>query len=57
MAYFTVTGTDNSVAIINGNQVSKVVDFGSYRVIYQGSDINNYQVVNSLADILNLLQQ
>ncbi|MBS3018553.1 hypothetical protein DJFAAGMI_01285 [Comamonas sp. PE63] len=57
MAYFTVTGTNNSVAIINGNQVSKVIDFGSYRVIYQGSETNNYQVVNSLADILHLLKQ
>lgn len=53
MAYFTVTSTSASQsAIINGNNVSKVVDMGSYRVIYQGSETNNYQTNETLAAIL-----
>lgn len=52
MAYFKVTGTNGQSAIINGNAVSKVVDFGSYRTIYQNSEVNNHQVTDSLDEIL-----
>lgn len=57
MAFFTVTGSAaNQTAIINGNNVSKVVDMGSYRVIYQGSETNNYQTSETLQAILAKLK-
>ncbi|MDR2452535.1 MAG: hypothetical protein LBE85_12405 [Candidatus Accumulibacter sp.] len=55
MAYFTVTAQNNQPAIINGNSVTKVIDHGTYRAIYQGSDTNNYQVKDTLATILAAL--
>ncbi|MDR2874400.1 MAG: hypothetical protein LBV44_00515 [Methylobacillus sp.] len=56
MSYFTVTGTNGNPAIINSVNVNKVVDFGSYRAIYQGADTNNYQVKDTLATILTALK-
>jgi hypothetical protein len=56
MAYFQVTGTNGNQAVINGNTVSKVIDFGSYRTIYQGADTNNYMVTDTLASILTALR-
>ena len=56
MAYFTVTSTSSQQAIINGNSVSKVVDVGAYRTIYQGSEAFNHQVTDTLANILTKLQ-
>ena len=57
MAYFVVTSNSGNKAIINGNNVSKVVDFGSFRTIYQGADTNNYQVKETLQQILDNLQK
>lgn len=56
MSYFTVTATNGQATIINGNSVTKVVDYGSYRAIYQGSDTNNYQVKDTLNTILSALK-
>ena len=56
MAYFQVTSQNNQQTIINGNTVSKVIDYGSYSAIYQGSDTNFYQVTNTLAAILAALK-
>lgn len=56
MAYFQVTGRDGRQCIINGNSVSKVVDFGQYRAIYQGSEQFNHSVTDTLAVILTQLQ-
>ncbi|WP_180297086.1 hypothetical protein [Snodgrassella alvi] len=57
MAYFTVTATDGNKAIINGNMINKVIDYGSYRAIYQGSDTNHYAVRDSLSSIQTALNR
>jgi hypothetical protein len=49
--FITVTATNGQTAIISVGSVSKVIDQGSYRAIYQGSDTNNYLVTNPLADL------
>ena len=51
MAYIKVTATGGQNALIRIASVSKVIDFGSYRAIYQGADTNNYQVRDTLANI------
>ncbi|UXJ50117.1 hypothetical protein [Pseudomonas citronellolis] len=56
LAYFKVTATNGQVAIINGGSVTKVIDYSTYRAIYQGSDTNNYQVKDSLDTILAALK-
>lgn len=56
MAYFKVTGSNNQAAIINGSSVTKVVDFGPHRSIYQGSDTNFIQVKDTLDSILKSLK-
>ena len=55
MNYFQVTGTDGRSIIINRNTVNKVIDFGSYRTIYQGSDANHVMVTDTLSNILSAL--
>ncbi|AHN27939.1 hypothetical protein SALWKB2_0557 [Snodgrassella alvi wkB2] len=55
MAFFTVTASNGSKALINSNMVNKVVDFGNCRAIYQGSDTNNFQVRESLSYIWDYL--
>ena len=55
-AYLKVTATNGQVAIINGGSVTKVIDYSTYRAIYQGSDTNNYQVKESLDTILAALK-
>lgn len=47
--YMSVTAVNGQAALISLGSVSKVIDQGNYRVIYQGSDTNNYQVTNTLA--------
>ncbi|MBQ9182755.1 MAG: hypothetical protein IJV56_03425 [Neisseriaceae bacterium] len=54
MAFIRVTGTNGQAALINSNNVNKVIDFGSYRAIYQGSDTNHYQVKDTLANLQQL---
>lgn len=56
MAYFDVTATNGEKAIINGNDVNKVIDDGTYRTIYQGSNTNTYQVTDTLATLLTDLK-
>jgi len=56
MAYFQVTGRDGNQCVINGNSVTKVIDFGAYRAIYQGSDTNHFQVTDTLASIKTQLE-
>ena len=56
MAYFKVTSQSNQVAIINSNNVNKVIDFGTFRTIYQGNDENFFKVKDTLAAILTALQ-
>lgn len=56
MAYFEVTATNGEKAIINGNDVNKVIDDGTYRTIYQGSNTNTYQVTDTLASLLTDLK-
>lgn len=56
MAYFQVAGTNNQQAVINGNSVTKVVDFGSTRTIYFGTETNFFQTTNTLANILAALK-
>lgn len=51
MAFVRVTSYNGEAALINSNNVSKVIDFGSYRAIYQGSDTNHYQVKDTLASL------
>ncbi|NUE67512.1 hypothetical protein [Snodgrassella sp. ESL0253] len=57
MAYFIVTAADGNKAIINGNMINKVIDYGSYRAIYQGSDTNHYAVRDSLSSIQTALNK
>lgn len=57
IVYFTVTATDGNKAIINANMVNKVIDYGSYRAIYQGSDTNHYAVRDSLSTIQSALNK
>jgi hypothetical protein len=57
MVCFVVTATDGNKAIINGNMVNKVIDYGSYRAIYQGSDTNHYAVRDSLSNIQSALNK
>ena len=57
MAFFEVTAQNGNKAIINSNNVSKVIDFGTYRTIYQGSDTQNYQVKDTLSSILTNLRK
>lgn len=54
MAFVSVTSYNGEAALINSNNVSKVIDFGSYRAIYQGSDTNHYQVKDTLASLQQL---
>ena len=54
MAFVRVTSYNGEAALINSNNVSKVIDFGSYRAIYQGSDTNHYQVKDTLASLQQL---
>lgn len=56
MAFFTATGITGQKALINGNNVSKVIDYGTQRTIYQGAESNNYQVKDSLDTILKHLK-
>ena len=51
MAFVRVTSYNGEAALINSNNMSKVIDFGSYRAIYQGSDTNHYQVKDTLASL------
>ncbi|MBI0133413.1 MULTISPECIES: hypothetical protein [Snodgrassella] len=55
MVYFTVTAANGCKALINRNMVNKVIDYGNYRAIYQGSDTNNFQVRESLSYIWDYL--
>ena len=55
MAFFSVTASNGSKALINSNMVNKVIDYGNYRAIYQGSDTNNFQVRESLSYIWDYL--
>ncbi|MBI0164410.1 hypothetical protein [Snodgrassella sp. M0351] len=55
MAFFTVTASNGSKTFINSNMVNKVVDYGNYRVIYQGSDTNNFSVRESMSYIWDYL--
>jgi len=57
MAYFILTSTDGRNVIINGNPVTKVVDFGSYRTIYYSSEAFHHQVKETLSVILTALKQ
>lgn len=54
MSFFTLTGDDGNTIIINGNTVSKVIDFGTFRTVYQGGTF--HQVTDTLASILTQLQ-
>jgi len=56
MAFFSVTASNGSKALINSNMVNKVIDYGNYRAIYQGSDTNNFQVRESLSYISGYLK-
>ncbi|AZC16717.1 MULTISPECIES: hypothetical protein [Pseudomonas] len=49
--YISVTAVNGQAALVSVGSVSKVIDQGNYRVIYQGSDTNNYQVTNTLASL------
>lgn len=57
MAFFSVTARNGNKSLINGNMVNKVIDYGSYRTIYQGSDNNYYDVRETLASIQNELKK
>ena len=57
MAFVKVTGANGQAALINSNNVNKIIDFGSYRAVYQGSDTNHYQVKESLATLQQLLNK
>ncbi len=52
MTFFAVTVQHENKATINSNNVSKVVNFGTYRAIYQSSDTQNDQVKDTLCSIL-----
>ena len=54
MALVQVTGTNGQAALINSNNVNKIIDYGSYRVIYQASDTNHYQVKETLTNLKQL---
>lgn len=56
MAYFQVNGSGSQKAVINGNIVTKVVDFGSSRTIYFGTEQNFYQATDTLVTILAVLK-
>ena len=57
MAFFAVAAQHENKSMINGNSVSKVVDFGTYRAIYQDSDTQNDQVKDTLSSILDNLRK
>lgn len=56
MAFIQVTGIDGKTCLINGNSVTKVIDYDDYRVLYQGSDTNNFSVSDTLEAIADALQ-
>ena len=57
MAFVRVTDTNGQAALINSNNINKIIDFGSYRAIYQSSDTNHYQVKETLANLQQLLNK
>ncbi|MCL2076542.1 MAG: hypothetical protein FWH15_08950 [Betaproteobacteria bacterium] len=56
MAYFTLTGKDGRKVIINGNPVTKVVDFGTHRTVYVNKEYF-HEVTETLTAILTALKQ
>lgn len=56
MDYIQVMGQNGQPALLRKASITKIVDYGTYRTIYQGSDQNAYKMRESLNDLLAKLR-